>query len=229
MASKAAVAAPGCAGSNIAPEEEEGDSIHREMIEAQVGLGGSAGSVAETLRVSERLTQRAESVSGLKRRLERLHLTADGVVPLDSSCLSSREAVGPAGPAYSLSGFVAATDGSLKKNGSMGASYVSIGGRLPPRSVSVLGQPSSIRPELTGIAMVLKDCQDEEDLNILTDSLSAIVLLRSMQRKDLPLWLYQHTARQLLRHTAQLVNRRAEMGRTTRFMKRQGSQRQAAK
>ncbi len=44
--------------------------------------------------------------------------------------------------------------------------------------------------------MVLKDCQDEEDLNILTDSLSAIVLLRSMHRKDLPLWLYRHTARQ---------------------------------
>ncbi len=40
-----------------------------------------------------------------------------------------------------------------------------------------------------------------------------------MQRKDLPLWLYLHTARQLLRHTAQLVNRRAEMGRTTRFIK----------
>ena len=62
--------------------------------------------------------------------------------------------------------------------------------------------------------MVLKDCPDEEDLNILTDSLSAIVLLLSMQRKDLPLWLYRHTARQLLRHTPQLVNRRAEM-RTT--------------
>jgi hypothetical protein len=56
---------------------------------------------------------------------------------------------GPAGPAYSLSGLVAATDGFLKKNGSMGAAYVSIGGRLPPRSVSVLGQPSSIQPELT--------------------------------------------------------------------------------
>jgi hypothetical protein len=71
--------------------------------------------------------------------------------------------LGPAGSAYSLSGLVAATDGSLKKNGfngSMGAAYVSIGGLLPPRSVSVFGQPSSIWPELTGIAMVLKDCLD---------------------------------------------------------------------
>ncbi len=40
-----------------------------------------------------------------------------------------------------------------------------------------------------------------------------------MQRKDPPLWRYRHTARQLLQHTAQLVNRRAEMGRTTCFIK----------
>ena len=146
-------------------------------------------------------------------------LIADGVVPFYLSCLSSREAVlGQVGPAYSLSGLVVATDGSLRDSGAMGAAYVSIGGRLPPQSVSVFGQPSSIRPELTGIAMALKDCSDEDDLNILTDSLSAIVLLRSMQRKDLPLWVYRHTARQLLQHTAQPINRRAELGRTTRLI-----------
>jgi hypothetical protein len=39
-----------------------------------------------------------------------------------------------------------------------------------------------------------------------------------MQRKDLELWLYQHTARQLLQHTTQLINRRAELGRTTRLI-----------
>ncbi len=59
------------------------------------------------------------------------------------------------------------------------APHDSIGGRLPPRSMSVFGQPSSIWRELTGIAMVLKDCPDEEDLNNLTDSLSTIVLLLS--------------------------------------------------
>jgi hypothetical protein len=58
------------------------------MMEAQVGLGGSAGRVAQTLRVRERLTRRAELVNGLKRRLEQLQLTADGIVPLDRSCLS---------------------------------------------------------------------------------------------------------------------------------------------
>ena len=61
--------------------------------------------------------------------------------------------------------------------------------------------------------MALKDCPDEEDLDILTDSLSAMVLLRSMYRKDLPLWPHRHTGRQLLQHTAQLINRRAELGR----------------
>ncbi len=76
--------------------------------------------------------------------------------------------------------------------------------------------------------MVLKDCPDDEDLNILTDSLSAIVLLQSMHRKDLPLWLYQHTERQLLQHTAHLVNRRVEMGHLTLYQG-QGSQRRAAK
>ena len=94
-ASKAAGAAPGGpgAGSSIARAEEEGDSIHLQMMEAQVGLGGSAGSVAETIRLRERLTRRAESVNKLKRRLKRLRLTADVVVPLDLSCLSPREAV----------------------------------------------------------------------------------------------------------------------------------------
>ena len=189
------------------------------MMEAQVGLGGSAGSAVETIRVRKRLKRSMELGNRLTRRLELITLTTDGVIPLDLSCLSSREAVlGPVGPAYSLSGLVVATDGSLRKNGDMGAAYVSIGGRLPSQSVSVFGQPSSILPELTGIAMALKDCPDEEDLNILTDSLSAIMLLRSMQRKDLPLWLYRHTALQLLQHTAQLINRRAEQGRITRFI-----------
>ena len=40
-----------------------------------------------------------------------------------------------------------------------------------------------------------------------------------MDMKDLPLSIYQHTARQLLQHTAQLINRRAELGRITRPIK----------
>ena len=98
-----------------------------------------------------------------------------------------------------LSGIVVATDGSLKNSGAMGAAFVAKDNRLQARSIAVYGPPSSIRQELTGMALALVDCPRETDLNILTDSLSAMQLLKSMQRKrDFPLWLYRHTARQLL-------------------------------
>ena len=123
-ASRAAVAEPGGEGSSNARAELEGDSIHLQMMGAQVGLGGSAGSAVETIRVRKCLKRSMELGNRLIRWLELITLTADGVIPLDLSCLSSREAVlGPVGPAYSLSGLVVATDGrgSLKKNGAMGA------------------------------------------------------------------------------------------------------------
>jgi hypothetical protein len=74
---------------------------------------------------------------------------------------------------------------------------VAKGGRLPSRSVAVLGQPWSIRPKLTGVAprLSMEDRLGEDDLDILTDSLSAT--LKSMPRKDSPfkLELYRHPAR----------------------------------
>ncbi len=105
--------------------------------------------------------------------------------------------LGPAGAAYQHSGIVVATDGFLKRCGSMGASFVENeafvvkNGRLPARSVVVLCQPSSIRPELTGIALAIEACPNEEDLTILTDSLGAMRLLQNMQRNDFPLSLYR--------------------------------------
>ncbi len=82
----------------------------------------------------------------------------------------------------------------------MGAAFVAKDGRLQARSVAVFGQPSSTRPELTGIALALEGCPDEGDLSILTDSLSAMRLLQSVQRRDFPLSLYRHSVRQLLLH-----------------------------
>jgi hypothetical protein len=56
---------------------------------------------------------------------------ADGVVPLDLGYLSSRGArLGPVGAAYTRSGIVVATDGSLKKSGATGAAYVAKDNRL---------------------------------------------------------------------------------------------------
>ena len=80
----------------------------------------------------------ADQLLILKQRADSIHLTADGVVPLDLTCPSSREALlGSAGAAYtrSGSGIVVATDGSLRRDGSMGAAMVAKDDRLPARSV----------------------------------------------------------------------------------------------
>ena len=104
-------------------------------------------------------------------------------------------------------------------DGWLGAEGVAKYGRMQARGVAVFGQPSSIRPELTGIALVLEGCPAEEDLSILTDSLSSMRLLVSMQQSDLPLNLYHHSVRQLLLHVVTLINECAEAGRRTRFIK----------
>ena len=156
----------------------------------------------------------------IKVKADSIHLSADGVVPLDLTCPSSREAMlGPARTAYGHSGIVVATDGSLKKNGAMGAAFVAKDDRLVERSVAVLGPPSSIRPELTGIALALEACPKEEELTILTDCLSAMRLLQSTQRRDFPLWLHRHSVRHLLKHVVNLLNARSASGSVTRFIK----------
>ncbi|MFM9151927.1 MAG: hypothetical protein ACKOPU_06645, partial [Candidatus Planktophila sp.] len=120
------------------------DPIHRAIMEAQAGISGGTGDAAETARVTARLRRRADLVRSLKQKADSICLTADGVVPLDLGCLSSREArLGPAGAAYTRSGIVVATDGSLKKSGAMGAAVVAKDGRIQARSVAVFGQPSS--------------------------------------------------------------------------------------
>jgi ribonuclease HI len=190
---------------------DRGDPIHEALMAAQVGASGGTGDSRETARISI-----------LKHRLDAIRLTTDGVVPLDLACASSRRRealLGPAGAAYMRSRIVVATDGSLKKCGAMGAAFVAKDGRVQARSVAVFGQPSSIRPDLTGIALALEECPIEEDLTILTDSLSSMDLLQSMQRGDFPLSLYRHSVRHLLLHVVTLLNRRAAAGRITRFLK----------
>ena len=112
-------------------------------------------------------------------------------MPLDLSCPSAREAaLGPAGNAYRHHGVTIGTDGSLKRDGAMGAAFVSMNGRVPARSVA---DGLCVRsPELTGVALACEDSPIDEDLTILTDSLSGMRLLKSLQRRDFPLWLYRH-------------------------------------
>ena len=82
-----------------------------------------------------------------------------------------------------------------------------------------LGQSSypSIRPE--GISLAVEECPVEENLNILTASLSALQLLKGMQRRDFPLWLHRHTARHLLVQVVLRINQRAAAGSITRLIK----------
>ncbi len=78
-----------------------GDLIHAAMMKAQVCIGGHAGDPAETGRIRARLRKREDMVRRLKQKADSICLTADGVVPLDLACPSSREALlGPAGAAY---------------------------------------------------------------------------------------------------------------------------------
>ena len=161
-----------------------------------------------------------QAAAAMKAALNSIRLTTDGVVPLDHTSPSFREAsFGPAAAAYNQSGIVVATDGSLRKNGAMGAAFVSKDNRLPARSVAVFGQPASIRPELAGLALPLEDCPLEEELSILTDSQSSMDLLKALQRTDFPLWIRGHPARQLLNYVVKLVNRRVAAGSVTRFIK----------
>ena len=173
-----------------------------------------------TLWASYGAAQSTQLRAALKRRLDSIRLTKDGVVPLDLTCPAAREAaLGPAAAAYRKEGIVVATDGSLKEDGAMGAAFVSLGERLPARSAAILGPPSSVRPELAGIAMACEDCPREVDLTVLTDSVSCMRLLMSLQRTDFPLSLYRHPVRQLLMYVARLINERAAANAVTRFWK----------
>ena len=174
-----------------------------------------------TLWASSGAANSAQLRADLKRRVESIVLTEDGLVPLDLTDPSAREALlGPAGASYGNKGVVVGSDGSLRKDGAMGAAYAAKEKRVPARSVAVNGSRSSCRPELTVIAMACKDVRREEDLTILTDSLSCMVRLKNLQRRDFPLWFYRHPLRQLLVHTVRLIlNARAESGSVTRFIK----------
>jgi ribonuclease HI len=116
---------------------------------------------------------------------------------------------------------VVATDGSVKDDGRMGAAYVALDNRLPPRSESfvVLGPPSSMRGELSGIDAAVADAPGEEDLTILTDSLTSIQKLASMQRQDFPERLNGHPEKVLLESLVRRINERARAQVFTRIVK----------
>ncbi len=99
--------------------------MHAAMMEAQVCIGGHVGNPTETGSIRAWLRKREDMVRRLTQEAYSICLTADGVVPLDLACLSSLEALlGPASAVYRHSDIVVTTEGSLKRCGSMGASFV---------------------------------------------------------------------------------------------------------
>ncbi len=100
----------------------------------------------------------------------------------------------------------------------MGAVLVAKDSSLSARSVAVIGHPSSLLQERTVIALELEDCPGKEDLNILTNSLSFMRLLKSMQRGGFPLPLHQHPVWQLKLHVVKQLNRRAWTGRISHLI-----------
>ena len=158
--------------------------------------------------------------SRLAAALSTLTLTRDGAVPLDTSCPSFREAqLGPAGPAMNHPGVVVATDGAVKSDGRMGAAYVSLGDRLPARSFVVLGPPSAMRAELSALDQAVADAPADEDLTILTDSLTSLQKLQNLQRRDWPEWLHGHPEQVLLESLVVRLNERARKQVLTRLVK----------
>ena len=192
---------------------------------AAAAKGGWRKGIMRATKTSEGWTLWASvaAVTGRQRRaelklcLQNLRLTADGVDPSDP--FGREAAYGPMGTVYRYSGLIVATDGSLKDDGRMGAAFVSMGNRLPGRSVAVLGSASSTRPELTGIALALEASPPDAELTILTDSLVAMATLFSLRRADFPLSLHRNACRQLITHVVQLLNRRHAAGVVTRLVK----------
>ena len=66
---------------------------------------------------------------------------------------------------------------------------------------------------------VAADAPINEDLTILTDSLSSIQKLSGMQRQDFPEWLHSHPERPLLESLVKRINARARAQIFTRIIK----------
>ena len=100
------------------------------------------------------------------------------------------------------------------------AAIVSLNNHVAAHGVAALCPAASIRQELTVIILAVEDSSGDEELTCrptrslgeLDDAASEhaakrLPLLQSLHRRDFPLWLDRHTARQLLVCAANLINR----------------------
>jgi ribonuclease HI len=77
---------------------------------------------------------------------------------------------------------VAATDGSLLKDGRMGAAVTFLGDSVPECTQAVLGEPSSTTAELAALLLAVRHSPQDRPLIVLTDSHDALIELEHCQR-----------------------------------------------
>ncbi len=136
-------------------------------------------------RVTARLRRRADLVQSLKQRADSICLTADGVpsgprVPLLPGGAAWPGRYGLHAQRYCSGNRWLAQEERRHGSCSRGQRWAHAGQQCGGLWTTVI---HSAR------ALALEGCPAEEDLSILTDSLSSMRLLRSMQRSDLPLSL----------------------------------------
>jgi hypothetical protein len=150
-------------------------------------------------------TQEEELVH-LKQQIASMPLTSSGKIPLLQNNRIMQEAVfGPAGQYYNVEGTVAATDGSVRADGCMGCSAVFLDGR-PALRRGVHGDPCSTTSELSGLLMATEAASLEKPLTILTDSMTSLQNLVSMQRNDFCKDLQRHPQRRLITDLVNSLN-----------------------
>jgi hypothetical protein len=133
-----------------------------------------------------------------KQRLDSISLTVDGVVPLDPGP-DTRVPLLTGGPVVPRQRCVHAQR------------YRGGDRRLAQEE---RGHGSSVRGQTTRQPPAVTQCG-----GLWPAVVDLVRLLKNMQRQDFPVKLYRHTVLQLLLHVTILIDKRAESGRATRFIK----------
>lgn len=154
----------------------------------------------------------------LSGRIEAMDLSSEGKCPFNSSSLSMREARhGPGGPYYNWNGIVAASDGSVRKDGRMGAAAVTLDEKIPNLMRLIQGEASTTTVELSGLALQVNATPKDTPLTILTDSLTSLYDLINTRRKDFSMQLRRHPQRQQLTDLIGPLNQRTAQTRLVKI------------
>ena len=111
------------------------------------------------------------------------HLDRHGI-PLDTTIPYEHILYGPHAEYLRRDAVLAATDGSVQPDGTMGSSATAADSAFDDQLCCVTGNPSSTKAEIEGIAMATAASPQTRPLVIFTDSLTTLRNLLQRQRKD---------------------------------------------